>query len=124
MLRLPGELEDLKVSIKTRINIPRLKNGLPGRVAEVYVNRVGTDEYGPPGFDVADEALSLGARLKVIKLGGSYYTFPDEKRFNGKAAALAYLRENPAVVKMVRDAVLFDKPADYIEDEEETADAG
>lgn len=122
LLRLPGELEDLKVSIKTRINIPRLKNGLPGRVAEVYVNRVGTDQYGPPGFDVADEALSLGTRLKVIKLGGSFYTFPDEKRFNGKAAALAYLREDPAVVKMIRDAVLFDKPTEYI-DEEETASA-
>lgn len=124
LLRLPGEVDDLKVSIKTRINIPRLKNGLPGRVAEVYLNRVGTEEYGPPGFDVPDEALSLGTRLKIIKLGGSYYTFPDEKRVNGKSAAIAYLRENPGVVKMVRDAVLFDKPVDYIEDEEEVPDAG
>jgi recombination protein RecA len=123
-LRLPGETDDLKVSIKTRINIPRLKNGLPGRVAEVYLNRVATEEYGPPGFDVADEALSLGTRLKVIRLGGAWYTFPDEKRFNGKPAALAYLRENPGVVKMIRDAILFDKPSDYIEDEEETASAG
>lgn len=121
LLRLPGEVEDLKVSIKTRINIPRLKNGLPGRVAEVYLNRVGTDQFGPPGFDVADEALSLGTKLKVIGLGGSYYTLPDGERVNGKAAALAYLRENPAVVKMVRDSILFDKPTDVLDDETEGA---
>jgi recombination protein RecA len=121
-LRLPGETDDLKVSIKTRINIPRLKNGLPGRVAEVYLNRVGTDQFGPPGFDVADEALSLGTSLKVIRLGGSYYTMPDEKRLNGKGAALAYLRENPGLVRMIRDSVLFDKPTDCTEDDQEEGD--
>lgn len=122
-LKLPGELEPLQVSIKTRIRVPRLKNGLPGRVAEVYVNRVSTPEFGPPGFDLADEALSLGTRLKIVKVGGSYYTMPDEKRLNGRTAALAYLRENPAVVQMIRKAILFDTPTEYIDDTEGEADA-
>jgi recombination protein RecA len=120
-LRLPGETDDLQVSIKTRIRVPRLKNGLPGRVAEVFLNRVGTPEFGPPGFDLPDEAMSLGTRLKVIKLGGTYYTMPDGQRVNGKAAALAYLREHPDVVQMVRKAILFDAPTDP--DDEGEADA-
>jgi recombination protein RecA len=123
-LRLAGELDDLDVSIETRIRIPRLKNGLPGRVVSTFLNRVATPEFGPPGWDVPSEALDLGTRLKIIKLGGAWYTMPNEARLNGKAAALAYLRENPSVVAMIRDAILFEKPAELFDDEYENEAEG
>lgn len=123
-LRLAGELDDLDIGIETRIRIPRLKNGLPGRVVSTFLNRVATPEFGPPGWDLPNEALDLGTKLKIVKLGGAWYTMPNEERVNGKAAALAYLRENPAVVTMIRDAILFDKPTEFIEDEYETETEG
>lgn len=129
-LRLAGELDDLDIAIETRIRIPRLKNGLPGRVVSAFLNRVGTPEFGPPGWDLPSEALDLGTKLKIIKLGGAWYTMPNEVRLNGKAAALAYLREHPEAVQMIREAILFEKPTELLDDEYEIdtegaeADAG
>jgi recombination protein RecA len=114
-LKLPGETEDLAVSIKTRARVSRLKTGVAGRVAEVYVNRTATEEYGAPGFDTADEYLTLGVREKIIKLGGSHYTFPDGQRANGRAAAMAHLRANPDARKAIRAEIPFETPTDPAE---------
>jgi len=125
LLRLPGEIEDLVVSNHVAVKVPRLKTGLPGRVTEMYLNRIGTPQYGPPGFDVPDEALSLGVKLKIIRVGGSYYTLPDDSRHNGRNAALSHLRASPDAVKLIRDKILFDDPRDIIDEltEEGEADA-
>lgn len=115
-LRLPGEPDALVVSVKTRARFPRMKNGLPGRVVETFINKVATDLYGPPGFDFPDEYLTLGVRDKLIKVGGSYYTFPDGTQFQGREKAARYLRENPDACKALRAAIQFDTPTDVLDD--------
>jgi recombination protein RecA len=114
-LLLPGEEADLMVSIKARMRVDRLKNGLPGRTAEAYINRVGTDEYGLPGFDAGDEYLTLGTRHGVIKTGGAYYTFPDGTKIQGKAAAAARVRGSLDDQKMIREALAFEAPVPELE---------
>lgn len=114
-LKLPGEPVEVDVSIRTRMRVTRMKNGIPGRVGESFVNRVATAEYGAPGFDTADEHLTLGVRERIIRLGGAWYTFPDGERANGKAAAQAYLRANPDACKAIRAEIPFDTPTDPAE---------
>lgn len=122
-LKLPGEESDLVVSGKTRARVPRLKSGLPGRTAEFFVNRIGTSEYGAPGIDTADEHLTLGVKHKSVKVGGSFYTLPDGKKVQGRIAAAQYVRDTPEVRKMIRESLLFEDPADVIDDMEGADDA-
>lgn len=114
-LKLPGEEDLITVSIRTRMRVTRMKNGLPGRVAESFVNRVATAEFGPPGFDVADEYITVGVREKVISLGGAWYTLPDGSRFQGRDKLARHLRENPDARKAIRGAIVFDTPTDILE---------
>jgi RecA/RadA recombinase len=114
-LMLPGEEAALLVSIRARMRVDRLKNGLPGRTAEAYINRVGTDEYGLPGFDAGDEYLTLGTNHGIIKLGGAWYTFPDGTRVNGKAAAAARVRGSLDDQKLIREALAFEAPVPELE---------
>lgn len=114
-LKLPGEEDALRVSIRTRMKVPRLKNGLPGRTAEAYVNLVATEEYGPPGFDRGDEYITLGSRHGSVKIGGAWYTFPDGHRVNGRIAAAHYVRGNPDVQKEIRASLCFEEPVDELE---------
>ncbi len=116
-LKLPGENDPLVVSLKTRMRVTRLKNGLTGRVAESYVNRVGTDEYGPPGIDTADEYITLAMREKIVTVGGTYYTLPDGTKIQGRIAFARYLRENPAACEVIRKALSFEAPTDPLEDD-------
>jgi recombination protein RecA len=115
-LKLEDEDDALIVSNKVSVKVPRLKNGLPGRVAETFLNRVGTEEYGPPGFDEADAYLSMGIRYQIVSQGGSHYTFPGGKKANGKLAAAQYLRDNPHLCKEIRAAITFDIPTDVLEE--------
>lgn len=114
---LPGEVEAQIVSSRSRAKVSRLKNGLPGRVAEFYVNRIGTDEYGPPGIDTADEYITLAVRERVVVQGGAYYTLPDGTKTQGRIAFARYLRENPDALKVIRAALPFDVPTDPLEDD-------
>lgn len=118
MLRLEGEFDDMLVSHKVACRASRMKNGLPGRVQEPFVNRIATAEYGPPGFDDADSYLTLGTRLDIIRQGGSHYAFPDGQKVNGRIAAATYLRKNPDAVKAIREQINFDVPTDPLEDED------
>lgn len=120
-LKLPGEEEPVIVSSRSRMKVDRLKNGLAGRVAEAFINRVGTGEYGPPGIDTADEHITYGLREKVIKLGGAWYTLPDGSRHNGRLALARHLREHPEACKDIRAAITFDTPTDEFGEIEETA---
>lgn len=116
-LKLPGEAEPLKVSIKSRVRVPRLKNGLPGRVAEFYVNLQTTGPYGPAGIDVADEAISVGVREKVIEQAGGWYTLPDGTRFQGRDKLATAIRADPDLRKAVRAGIHFDVPTDELEED-------
>lgn len=117
-LKLEDEFDELIVSHKAILKASRMKNGLPGRVVEPFLNRVATEEYGPPGFDDADYHLTIGNRLDIITVGGSYYTFPDGKKVQGRIAAAKYLRANPDARKAIRERINFDVPTDPMEDED------
>jgi recombination protein RecA len=121
-LKMEGDKDPVDVSIRSRMRVTRLKNGIAGRVAEAYINRIATEEYGAPGFDTADEYLTIGVRLKAIAQGGAWYTFPDGERANGKAAAAAYLRTNPDARKAIRAAITFDVPTEILEGDSHAPD--
>ena len=118
-MRLPGEADDLIVSLRCTARVNRMKNGLPGRVAEMFVNRVGTEPYGPPGVDTADEYITLGVREKIITLGGAWYTLPDGTRFQGREKLAAAMRAEPALIKEIRSGIPFDDPIDDLDDQPE-----
>lgn len=114
-LKLPGDEKPSIVSQRHVARVTRMKNGLPGRSAQFFINKVGTSQYGPPGIDSSDEHLTMGAAQGVIKLGGAWYTFPDGGRANGRDKGAAYLREHPDVMNQIREALDFDAPVDDLE---------
>jgi recombination protein RecA len=120
-LKLPGDEEPAAVSQRHVARVSRMKNGLPGRSAQFFINKVATSQYGPPGIDFSDEYLTIGSAQKVIQASGAWYTFPDGGRANGRDKGAAYLREHPEVMKQVREAIDFEAPADELEGE---TDAG
>jgi protein RecA len=99
-----GESEP--VSQKFRARVTRSKVVPVGRVAEFWVNNRSTAEYGPAGINHADEYISMGRRLNVIELSGSWHTFPGGARANGRAAAVDMLIRDPDLCEVVRKAVL------------------
>ena len=114
-----GESE--KIGNRVRAHIPRMKNGAPGRRAEWFIMNRETNTFGPAGVDLADDAVALGVRLKVIEQqGGGYYQLPGGRRVRGRVSVGKLLREDPEAMAAVREALLFDKP---VEDptEQETA---
>lgn len=116
-LKLPGEEEASDVSIRTRARVTRLKTGIPGRVAEFYINRGATAEYGPPGIDAVDEYISVGIRLDlIVQGGGGQYVLPGGEKVKGRPALTARLRAEPGILKSIREAYAFEKPVDTLED--------
>lgn len=120
-LKLPGDDEPSAVSQRHVARVSRMKNGLPGRSAQFFINKVTTSQYGPAGIDFSDEYLTIGAAQKIIQASGAWYTFPDGGRANGRDKGAAYLREHPEVMKQVREAIDFEAPVDELEGE---TDAG
>jgi recombination protein RecA len=114
-LDLPGDEEPAAVSQRHVARVDRMKNGLAGRSAQFFINKVGTARYGPPGIDFSDEYLTIGAAQKVIKVSGAWYTFPDDGQANGRDKGALYLREHPEVMKAVREAISFEAPVDELE---------
>jgi len=115
-LKLPGDDEPVAVSQRHVARITRAKNTLAGgRTAQLFINKVGTEQYGPPGIDYSDEYLTIGSAQGVVKASGAWYTFPDGGRANGRDKGAAYLREHPEVMKQVREAIDFDAPVEELE---------
>lgn len=57
------------------------------------------------GVDTVAETLDVAEMMGIVQRGGSWYTIGEE-RFQGRAKAVEYLRENPDVVEMLQDAIL------------------
>lgn len=112
--------KDEVVSRMSRARVTRLKRGgAPSRVAEMFINIQETEEYGPVGFDTADELLALGTRLPGVieQTPGGYYTMPKGEKFHGKPAILKHLRENQAARDEVRAAIPFKTPTEEEDDD-------
>lgn len=95
------------VAVKRMVKVDRSKLFAPGSRAEIWINNRWTEQYGPPGINLADEYATLGIALGVIiKSGGSWLTVPGAEKVNGKAAVAALLMANPDLLETVRAGVL------------------
>ena len=56
------------------------------------------------GVDKVAEVLDVSEMMGIVQRGGSWYTIGSE-RFQGRAKAIEYLRENPDAVQMLEDAI-------------------
>lgn len=105
MLKAKIEDEEIPVGKPVGIRIERSKVAAGGRKADVTILNVATAKYGPIGFDIVDEAYTVGTKPSVkgiIKQPGGYYLFPDGERVRSEATAREYLRKHPEVVEKVR----------------------
>lgn len=56
------------------------------------------------GVDTVAETLDVAEMMGIVQRGGSWYTI-EEERFQGRAKAVDYLRENPDVVDVLREKI-------------------
>lgn len=56
------------------------------------------------GVDSISETLDVAEMMGIVQRGGSWYTV-NEERFQGRAKAVDYLRDNPDVVKLLKDTI-------------------
>lgn len=100
-----------KAGQRFRAQVPRMKNGAPGRQAEWFVMNRATEKFGPAGLDVADDVVSVGVRVGAIEQGGGgVYTLPGGQKVKGKPAIADLLRTDPEAMASVRAAMKFDTP--------------
>ena len=57
-----------------------------------------------PGVDQVAEVLDVAEMMGIVQRGGSWYTIGEE-RFQGRAKAVDYLRENPDVVDELKEKI-------------------
>lgn len=101
--------EDIPVGKPVGIRVERSKVAAGGRKADVTILNVATEKYGPIGFDLVDEAYTVGVKpsVKAIeKQPGGYYLFPDGQRIRSEESARQYLRDHPEVVAKVREIAI------------------
>ncbi|NDB81306.1 MAG: hypothetical protein EB127_00945 [Alphaproteobacteria bacterium] len=56
------------------------------------------------GVDQIGEVLDVAEMMGIIQRGGSWYTI-EEERFQGRAKAIEYLRENLEIVKILKEKI-------------------
>jgi recombination protein RecA len=56
------------------------------------------------GVDAVAEVLDTAEMMGIVQRGGSWYTV-EEERFQGRAKAVEYLRENPDVVEKLKEKI-------------------
>lgn len=57
------------------------------------------------GIDLCGEIVDFGVELGTIKKGGAWYNIGDEK-FQGRPAAVKYLRDNPDISEKIYGDIL------------------
>lgn len=105
MLKAKVEDEDIPVGRPVGIRIERSKVAAGGRKADVTILNVPTAKYGPIGYDLVDEAWTVGKKPSVgaiVQQPGGYYLMPNGERIRGEDAAKAYLREHTEILETVR----------------------
>jgi recombination protein RecA len=56
------------------------------------------------GVDSVGETLDVSEMMGIVQKGGAWYTIGEE-RFQGRAKAVEYLRENPEVVGKLKEEI-------------------
>lgn len=110
----------ITVGRRFRAQIPRMKNGAPGRQAEWWVMTEPTERFGGVGLDQADDVVTVGVQSRAIEQqNGGYYLLPSGQRIRGRDEVGAFLRTDPEAMAAVRAALKFDAP--IVDPLEETA---
>ena len=84
---------------RTKVKIVKNKVAPPFRTCEF-------DIMYNEGISITGDLIDLGSELAVIKKSGSNYYFNEQKLGLGRENAKTTLRENPALLKEIREAVL------------------
>ena len=87
------------VGNRTRVKVVKNKVAPPFREAEF-------DIYYGRGIFRDGEVIDIGSELGIVEKSGAWYNYKEEKLGNGRDAASAYLKENPATCKKIEVAVL------------------
>jgi recombination protein RecA len=122
-VKFPDDIEPQVVGLQFKARVVRNKVAAQGKAGTFWIINQPSDEYGPIGIDVADEALTIGLFTGVILAEpGGWHTMPwtkDKKdRLHGRAAVLAYLREHRDQALEIRDASVAKMSADVKEEVE------
>jgi hypothetical protein len=71
---------------------------------DIYFDKGGA--VPPAQFDNAESAIIEGIKWRVIKAKGSYYSFGDYAKIQGKEKLVNLLRKDEEAVDYIRDAIL------------------
>ncbi|GFH41927.1 protein RecA [Lactococcus hodotermopsidis] len=85
-----GDEKDTSLGKETKIKVVKNKVAPPFKAAEVEIM------YGE-GISQTGELLKIASDLEIVKKGGSWYSYNDEKIGQGSEKAKAYLKEHPEV---------------------------
>lgn len=97
---------EIEVAHKVFGRVERSKIRTSGAKAEWWYNKIAY-EGNEVGIDTYAEAYDVGVKAGAIVPGaGSWWILPDGSKANGKTKTIAYLRENPKVLDMVREKSL------------------
>lgn len=115
--------DKMPVGVQVSCKVTRNKVAPAGKSGTFWIFNQPTEEYGPVGIDVADDALSLGIKTGVVEQGaGGYYTLPDGRRIRGRDSVMDTLRGEPDTVQAVREKALARISGDVVPETEVTHD--
>jgi len=111
--------DEIEVSHKVYARVERSKLRTAGVVAEFWWNK-DTTELGPIGIDEIPELFEVAKFTGILTpAAGSYLNFPDGSKENGRPGCIRRLREDPKIVKTIRE-LLVQSIADELTPETET----
>lgn len=97
---------EIEVAHKVAARVERSKIRTHGAKAEFWYNKTSYDG-NEVGIDVYAETFDVGVKAgAIVPAKGSWWLLPDGKTTNGKTQTITYLRENPDVLKLVREKSL------------------
>lgn len=83
---------------RTKVKIVKNKVAPPFRTCEF-------DIMYNEGISIAGDILDIGVPCEVLKKSGNNYYFGEEKLGLGRESAKLFLRQNPAMMKTIRDQI-------------------
>jgi len=103
-LRRIAQIKQGEQIIGSRIKAKIVKNKVaaPFKIAEF-------DIYYNEGISYLGDILNIGIKKGIIKKAGSWLQYENTKLGQGVEGAKKYLKENPAIVKKIKQAALSDE---------------
>ncbi|MEK7503542.1 MAG: recombinase RecA [Patescibacteria group bacterium] len=88
---------------RIRAKIVKNKVAAPFKTAEF-------DIFYNEGISYISDLINIGMKLEIIKKAGSWLQYEDTKLGQGTEGAKSFLKENPPVLKKLKDSVLNAEP--------------